>query len=105
MTREQLDDVVKSAQAVGFLRDAPDLSTVGRDTMMRDSTELQTTQRPAKLAVEGVSKWFRTPRATVHALDDITLQRRDRRVRLPRRAERLRQIDAARHHRRADHAG
>lgn len=28
---------------------------------------------PAKLVVEGVSKWFRTPRATVHALDDINL--------------------------------
>jgi NitT/TauT family transport system ATP-binding protein len=32
--------------------------------------------RPAsspKLSIEGVSKWFRTPRATVHALQDITL--------------------------------
>jgi NitT/TauT family transport system ATP-binding protein len=28
---------------------------------------------PGKLAVEGVSKWFRTRRAIVHALDDITL--------------------------------
>ncbi len=28
---------------------------------------------PAKLAVEGVSKWFRTPRSTVHALDDVSL--------------------------------
>src|SRR5262245_33761371 len=28
---------------------------------------------PAKLAVEHVSKWFRTPAATVHALDDVTL--------------------------------
>jgi NitT/TauT family transport system ATP-binding protein len=27
-----------------------------------------------KLSVEGVSKWFRTPRATVHALEDITLK-------------------------------
>jgi NitT/TauT family transport system ATP-binding protein len=27
---------------------------------------------PAKLAVSGVSKWFRTPRAEVHALDSIT---------------------------------
>jgi len=26
-----------------------------------------------QLAVEGVSKWFRTSRATVHALDDVTL--------------------------------
>jgi len=29
---------------------------------------------PAKLLVEGVSKWFRTPRATVHALDNINLR-------------------------------
>lgn len=28
----------------------------------------------AKLSVEGVSKWFRTPRASVHALDEITLR-------------------------------
>ena len=28
---------------------------------------------PAKLAVEHVSKWFRTPRANVHALDDVNL--------------------------------
>jgi NitT/TauT family transport system ATP-binding protein len=28
---------------------------------------------PAKLVVESVSKWYRTPRATVHALDDISL--------------------------------
>jgi NitT/TauT family transport system ATP-binding protein len=27
----------------------------------------------AKLAVEHVSKWFRTPRASVHALDDVNL--------------------------------
>jgi NitT/TauT family transport system ATP-binding protein len=27
-----------------------------------------------KLIVEGVSKWFRTPRASVHALDDINLR-------------------------------
>jgi NitT/TauT family transport system ATP-binding protein len=27
-----------------------------------------------KLSVEGVSKWFRTPRATVHALEGITLK-------------------------------
>jgi NitT/TauT family transport system ATP-binding protein len=35
--------------------------------------ELQTAP-PAKLVVEGVSKWFRTPRATVQALDDINLR-------------------------------
>jgi NitT/TauT family transport system ATP-binding protein len=29
---------------------------------------------PAKLVVEGVSKWFRTPRAAVHALDTIDLR-------------------------------
>jgi len=28
---------------------------------------------PANLAIERVSKWFRTPRATVHALDAVTL--------------------------------
>jgi NitT/TauT family transport system ATP-binding protein len=28
---------------------------------------------PAKLAVQHVSKWFRTPRASVHALDDVSL--------------------------------
>jgi sulfonate transport system ATP-binding protein len=28
---------------------------------------------PAKLVVDGVSKWFRTKRATVHALDDVSL--------------------------------
>jgi len=27
-----------------------------------------------KLVVEGVSKWFRTPRASVHALDNISMQ-------------------------------
>ena len=29
---------------------------------------------PAKLSVENVSKWFRTRRAHVHALDDVSLQ-------------------------------
>jgi len=29
---------------------------------------------PAKLVVEGVSKWFETPRASVHVLDDINLR-------------------------------
>jgi NitT/TauT family transport system ATP-binding protein len=29
---------------------------------------------PAKLAIERVSKWFRTARATVHALDEVTLR-------------------------------
>jgi NitT/TauT family transport system ATP-binding protein len=28
---------------------------------------------PAKLAVQHVSKWFRTPRASVHALDNVSL--------------------------------
>jgi NitT/TauT family transport system ATP-binding protein len=35
--------------------------------------ELQTAP-PAKLVVEGVSKWFRTPRATVQALNHIDLR-------------------------------
>ena len=35
--------------------------------------ELQTAP-PAKLVVEGVSKWFRTPRASVHVLDNINLR-------------------------------
>ncbi|HEV2631364.1 MAG TPA: ABC transporter ATP-binding protein [Pseudolabrys sp.] len=30
--------------------------------------------KPDKLLVEGVSKWFRTPRATVQALDDMNLR-------------------------------
>lgn len=28
----------------------------------------------SKLVVDGVSKWFRTPRASVHALDNISVQ-------------------------------
>jgi NitT/TauT family transport system ATP-binding protein len=28
---------------------------------------------PAKLAIDRVTKWFRTPRAVVHALDEVTL--------------------------------
>jgi NitT/TauT family transport system ATP-binding protein len=38
---------------------------------------MASSDRPAaspKLSVEGVSKWFRTPRASVHALDDVTLK-------------------------------
>jgi NitT/TauT family transport system ATP-binding protein len=35
-----------------------------------DSAQLDST---GQLAVEGVSKWFRTSRATVHALDNVTL--------------------------------
>jgi NitT/TauT family transport system ATP-binding protein len=31
-------------------------------------------QPPARLRVEHVSKWFRTPRAQVHALDDVSLE-------------------------------
>jgi NitT/TauT family transport system ATP-binding protein len=34
----------------------------------------QTTETTGQVAVEGVSKWFRTSRATVHALDDVTLR-------------------------------
>jgi NitT/TauT family transport system ATP-binding protein len=29
---------------------------------------------PAKLLVEGVTKWFRTPRSSVHALEDVSLE-------------------------------
>src|SRR4051794_4676964 len=29
---------------------------------------------PARLSLRNVSKWFRTPRANVHALDDISLE-------------------------------
>jgi NitT/TauT family transport system ATP-binding protein len=32
---------------------------------------------PEKLTVEGVSKWFKTRRATVHALDNVSLQVRE----------------------------
>jgi NitT/TauT family transport system ATP-binding protein len=37
---------------------------------------MASSDRPAapKLSLEGVSKWFRTPRASVHALQDVTLK-------------------------------
>ncbi len=41
--------------------------------MNTPSFELQAAP-PAKLVVEGVSKWFRTPRAEVQALDNINLR-------------------------------
>ena len=37
------------------------------------ATDGFTAAPPAKLAVQHVSKWFRTPRASVHALDDVGL--------------------------------
>ncbi len=37
------------------------------------ATDGFTAALPAKLAVQHVSKWFRTPRASVHALDDVSL--------------------------------
>jgi NitT/TauT family transport system ATP-binding protein len=37
------------------------------------ATDGFTAAPPAKLAVHHVSKWFRTPRASVHALDDVSL--------------------------------
>src|SRR5271169_661190 len=40
--------------------------------MMAIQDELQNV-KPEKLVVEGVSKWFRTRRATVHALDNVSL--------------------------------
>jgi len=44
--------------------------------MMAIKDELQNVP-PEKLMVEGVSKWFRTRRATVHALDNVSLQVRE----------------------------
>jgi NitT/TauT family transport system ATP-binding protein len=41
--------------------------------MSKTGFEMQTTP-PAKLVVEGVTKWFRTPRASVQALDNIDLR-------------------------------
>jgi NitT/TauT family transport system ATP-binding protein len=38
---------------------------------------LKSTEAPAKLVVEGVSKWFRTPRASVQALDNMNLRIRE----------------------------
>jgi NitT/TauT family transport system ATP-binding protein len=37
------------------------------------ATDGFTAAPPAKLAVQHVSKWFRTPRASVHALDNVSL--------------------------------
>jgi NitT/TauT family transport system ATP-binding protein len=37
------------------------------------ATDGSTAAPPAKLAVKHVSKWFRTPRASVHALDEVNL--------------------------------
>jgi len=37
------------------------------------ATDGPTAAPPAKLVVQHVSKWFRTPRASVHALDDVGL--------------------------------
>jgi NitT/TauT family transport system ATP-binding protein len=37
------------------------------------ATDLIAAAPPAKLAIEHVSKWFRTTRTSVHALDDVTL--------------------------------
>ena len=37
------------------------------------ATDGFTAAPPAKLAVQHVSTWFRTPRASVHALDDVSL--------------------------------
>jgi NitT/TauT family transport system ATP-binding protein len=31
------------------------------------------TEAPAKLVVEDVSKWYKTPRSTVHALDHVSI--------------------------------
>lgn len=37
------------------------------------TTDVIAAAPPAKLAIEHVSKWFRTTRRSVHALDDVTL--------------------------------
>jgi NitT/TauT family transport system ATP-binding protein len=44
--------------------------------MMAVNDELQNVP-PEKLAVDGVSKWFRTRHAAVHALDNVSLQVRE----------------------------
>src|SRR5664279_3016033 len=44
--------------------------------MMAVHDELQNVA-PENLVVEGVSKWFRTRRATVHALDNVSLNVRE----------------------------
>ena len=44
--------------------------------MMAVADELRNVP-PEKLVVEGVSKWFRTRHAAVHALDDVSLQVRE----------------------------
>jgi NitT/TauT family transport system ATP-binding protein len=44
--------------------------------MMAVTDELQNV-KPEKLVVEGVSKWFRTRRASVHALDNVSLNIRE----------------------------
>src|SRR5204862_5530850 len=44
-----------------------------RETLMSLQQELQGFP-PAKLVVDNVSKWFRTSRQTVHALDKISLE-------------------------------
>jgi NitT/TauT family transport system ATP-binding protein len=44
--------------------------------MMAIQDELQNV-KPEKLVVEGVSKWFRTRRASVHALDNVSLNIRE----------------------------
>ena len=49
----------------------------GDDLMRERAPPLELSSAPAgtepKLLVEGVTKWFRTPRTTVHALEDVSL--------------------------------
>ena len=54
------------------------------------------------LSIENVSKSFSRGEDTTEVLQDISLKRRQRRVHLPHRSLRLRQVDAAQHRRRAD---
>lgn len=43
-------------------------------TLALESQPAAAAATEAKLLVEGVSKWFRTPRTTVHALDNVSLR-------------------------------
>ncbi|AFL54817.1 ABC transporter ATP-binding protein [Sinorhizobium fredii] len=44
------------------------------DQVTNPSTSAPVATATSKLVVEGVSKWFRTPRATIHALDNVSMQ-------------------------------
>ena len=73
-------------------------------TLRSSAEELQVIP-PSKLAIENVSKSFKTATGVVHALDRVSLQVGEGGIRLYRRRERLRKIDAAQHHRRSGKTG